>query len=57
MRDSKSDCSRINEIKKNLFRVTHLFDEPMDPNMTMTAESKGEHSIKTNNRRTSGIKP
>jgi len=26
MRDSKSNCSRIDEIKKNLFRVTHLFD-------------------------------
>ena len=25
-RDSKTDNSRMHEIKKNLFRVTHLFD-------------------------------
>lgn len=57
MRDSKSDCSRINEIKKNLFRVTHLFDEPMDPRMAMIVETKTDNMSKVNNRRQSGIKP
>lgn len=34
-RESKAaDNSGVREIKKNLFRVTHLFDEPLDPNLT-----------------------
>lgn len=32
-RDSKKECNvqQLEEIKKNLFQVTHLFDEPLQP--------------------------
>lgn len=39
-RESKAECSQIHEIKKSLFRVTHLFDEPFDPSYTTTLPSK-----------------
>jgi hypothetical protein len=50
-RDSKKECNvqQLEEIKKNLFQVTHLFDEPLQEIEAHTLDSKSLKKSKTFN--------
>lgn len=56
-RDSKADGSGACAIRKNLFQVTHLFDEPIDPSETLTPPVRAKEAKHSMIRRMSGIKP
>lgn len=60
-RESVTENAHMKEIKKKLFQVTHLFDEPLDPSAVNTPSDKEVKDVverrPTTNRRMSGIKP